>query len=121
MGLRARRYALVVRRGVIDVALVEPDEPGDPYGVSSADSVLDRVAPSHPPVLDIVVFTRPLCTHSDRAKRLLDERELPYEAVDLKPGGIRAVSGENTTPQVFVNGRWIGGCDALEAWLAQLR
>jgi peroxiredoxin/glutaredoxin len=117
MGLRARRYAMLVRDGTIDFALVEPDESGDPYGISSADSVLERLAPDHAPVQDIVVFTRPLCSHSERAKRLLDERGVRYDAVDLKPRGVIAVSGETSTPQVFVNGRLIGGCDALERWL----
>jgi peroxiredoxin/glutaredoxin len=116
MGSRACRYALVVRDRTIELALVEPGTPGDPYGVSSADSVLAHLAPREN-VNDIVVFTRPLCSHSERAKELLDRQGLHYEAVDLKPRGIRAVSGARTTPQIFLNGQLIGGCDALERWL----
>ena len=118
-GMRARRYAMVVRDRVIDIALIEPNDAGDPYGVSSAESVLDWLAPSHEAVQDIVVFTRPLCAHSTRAKRLLDRAGLRYDAVDLKPRGVRAVSGARTTPQVFVKGRLLGGCDALEGWLRE--
>lgn len=117
LGMRARRYAMVVRDRVIELALIEPDAPDDPYGVSSADGVLARIAPTQARVHDIVVFTRALCRHSERAKRLLERNGLRFDAVDLKPRGILAVSGHTSTPQVFVNGRLIGGCDALERWL----
>ena len=38
---------------------------------------------------------------------------------DYTEASIRAVSGETTVPQVFVNGERVGGSEALEAWLAE--
>lgn len=118
MAQRARRYAMVVNDGVIETALVERDDPeGDPYDVSSADEVCRVLGLGDERPEDIVVFTRPDCAWSERAKRLLDRKGLPYEAVDLHPRGVRAVSGATTTPQVFAGGKCIGGFEDLERWL----
>jgi peroxiredoxin/glutaredoxin len=117
MALRARRYAMIVDDGTIETALVEPDEPGDPYDVSSADQVCEVLGLGASRPDDIVVFTRPECGWSEKARRLLDRAGIPYESVDLHPRGVRAVSGVSTTPQVFVAGERIGGYEALEQWV----
>ena len=118
MALRARRYAMIVDDGTIRTALVEPDVPGDPYGISSADEVCGALGLAEATPTDIALFTRPGCGWSEKARRLLDRHGLPYEAVDLHPRGLRALCGGTTTPQVFVAGRHLGGCDDLERWLA---
>lgn len=118
MAQRARRYAMVVDDGVIETALVERDVPdGDPYDVSSADEVCKVLGLSEAAPEDIVLFTRPDCSWSEKARRLLDRKGIPYDAVDLHPRGVRAVSGETTTPQVFAGGQRIGGYEDLEKWL----
>ena len=38
---RSRRYAIIVNDGVIEAQFDEPEEGGDPYGVSSPESLLD--------------------------------------------------------------------------------
>ncbi len=63
------------------------------------------------------------CPFGVRAKRLLegagfqiDDRILgSRQEVDA----LEAELGVDTTPQVFVGEERIGGCDELEAWLAQ--
>jgi peroxiredoxin/glutaredoxin len=119
MALRARRYAMIVNDGTIETALVEPDAPGDPYDVSSADEVCNVLGLGGVRPDDVVVFTRPGCGWSEKARRLLERSGLPYDGVDLHPRGIRAVSGRTTTPQVFIAGVHVGGYDDLERWLAQ--
>ena len=39
-GRRSWRYSMLVRDGVIEKMFIEPEEPGDPYGVSDADTML---------------------------------------------------------------------------------
>jgi peroxiredoxin/glutaredoxin len=118
LGLRSRRYALWVRDGTIERAFVEPEEGGDPYSVSDADTVLAAIAPHAKVPPDVVLFTRAGCRFCLRARRLLAERGIPFEEVPASLRVLRAVSGRQSTPQVFVDGQAIGGCDDLEQWLA---
>ncbi len=66
---------------------------------------------------DVVLFTKPGCGHCARARRLLEERGLEWEEVRATPRNLRAVSGNTTTPQVFIDGALIGGADELTRWL----
>jgi glutathione-dependent peroxiredoxin len=119
-GPRSWRYSMLVEDGVIKKMFVEPDVEGDPFQVSDADTMLRHLAPGGEPPRDVVLFTKPGCGHCARAKRLLDERGWAYDEVAATPRRLRAVSGKGSTPQVFVDGRHIGGADELEAWLAAL-
>jgi glutaredoxin len=79
------------------------------------------VAPSASPPPEITVFTRPGCSHCERAKRLLREIDLPLDELVLnRDYGLRtlgAVSGARTFPQIFVDGTLVGGADRLARWL----
>ena len=44
-GRRSWRYSMLVRDGVIEKMFIEPEEPGDPFKVSDADTMLAYVAP----------------------------------------------------------------------------
>jgi peroxiredoxin/glutaredoxin len=114
-GRRSWRYSMLVRDGVIEKMFIEPDQPGDPFQVSDADTMLRYLGGACPP--DILLFTRPGCVHCARAKRLLHERGLPYEELPTSPRILRALPGERTTPQIFIDGRHIGGADELSVWL----
>ena len=118
LGMRSKRYAFIARDGVIERAFVEPEEGGDPYTVSDADSVLAAFAPDAEVPPDVVLFTRAGCKFCIRAKHLLGERGIPYEDVSASLRVLRGVSGRQSTPQVFIDGRYVGGCDDLERWLA---
>ena len=61
------------------------------------------------------------CPYCVRAKALLEAKGVAYEEipVDGDPEGRRAMSeragGRSTVPQIFIDGRHVGGCDELHA------
>jgi glutaredoxin-like protein len=120
-GKRSWRYSMLVKDGVIDKMFIEPDVPGDPFEVSDADTMLAYVAPNASKPLDVTVFSREGCPFCVRAKGLLHDAGIKFEELvlnrDYTEASIRAVSGETTVPQVFINGERVGGSEALEAWL----
>lgn len=122
-GMRSWRYSMLVRDGVIEKMFIEPDEPGDPFHVSDADTMLDYLAPAAPRPLDVVVLTRAGCPHCVRAKQALTKAGIGYEELMLnrnfRAPALRALSGAGPVPQVFVNGERIGGADQVEAWLKE--
>jgi len=118
-GPRSWRYSMLVNDGVIEKMFIEPDVPGDPFEVSDADTMLDYLAPNATRPADIVLFTKPGCSHCARAKEALRTRGLDYEEVPANLRLLRAVSGRATTPQVFIGGQHIGGADELAAHLAE--
>jgi glutaredoxin-like protein len=121
-GKRSWRYSMLVRDGVIEKQFIEPEQPGDPFEVSDADTMLSYLAPSEAKPLDVTVFSRAGCPHCARAKAALREAGIDFEALELNNDysdrTLRAVSGATTVPQVFVNGNLIGGADELESWLS---
>ncbi|MBA3392125.1 MAG: glutathione peroxidase [Deltaproteobacteria bacterium] len=118
---RSWRYSMLVNDGVIEKMFVEPEQEGDPFEVSDADTMLKHLDPGAPPPHDIVMFTRIGCSYCTKAKRLLDERGWAYEEVEASPRRLRAVSGKTSTPQVFIDGKYIGGCDELERYMTAQR
>lgn len=121
-GLRSWRYSMLVSDGVINKMFIEPDEPGDPYQVSDADTMLDYIAPQTPKPLDVTVLSRNGCPSCARAKGLLRDAGIDFEELilnrDYTDRTLRAVAAATTYPQIFVNGESIGGADELESWLA---
>jgi glutaredoxin-like protein len=120
-GRRSWRYSMLVRNGIVEKMFIEPEEPGDPFKVSDADTMLAYLAPGAPRPLDVTVFTRKGCPHCARAKARLQEAGIAYEELTLNreftDRTLRAVAGGTSVPQVFVNGEHIGGADDLEQWL----
>jgi glutaredoxin len=61
------------------------------------------------------------CGHCRRAKALLEEHGLAFEAVyvgeELSMRGVKAASGTATVPQVFIDGKLIGGAEQLREFL----
>lgn len=121
-GQRSWRYSMLVRDGVVAKMFIEPQEAGDPYGVSDADTMLSFLAPDAPKPLDVTVFSRGGCGHCARAKALLQEAGIDFEALELNKDysdrTLRAVANASTLPQVFINGEKVGGADELQAWLS---
>jgi len=66
-------------------------------------------------------LTREGCSFCARAKGMLRDRGLEFQEITLGQGlsrsSLRALSGADTVPQVFINGEHIGGSEALEKWL----
>ncbi len=121
-GKRSWRYSMLVRDGVIEKMFIEPDVPGDPFGVSDADTMLDFIAPQAAKPLDVTVFTRKGCAYCARAKGLLRDAGIEFDELllgrDYTERSLRAVAGSTLVPQVFVNGQHIGGSDRLAEYLA---
>ncbi|HWM28879.1 MAG TPA: glutathione peroxidase [Woeseiaceae bacterium] len=122
-GKRSWRYSMLVRDGVIEKMFVEPQEPGDPYEVSDADTMLRYVAPDAAAPLDVTIFTRNGCPSCAKAKGLLRDAGIGFEELRLNreytDQTLRAVAGATSVPQVFVGGEHIGGAEDLEAWLSR--
>jgi len=121
-GQRSWRYSMLVKNGIIEKMFVEPNEPGDPFKVSDADTMLKYIAPEHKTQESITVFTKPGCPFCAKAKQSLIDHELQYEEVvlgkDATTVSLRAISGHTTVPQVFVGGKHIGGSEELDNYLS---
>jgi len=66
------------------------------------------------------VYTTPSCPFCVRAKRLLQERGIVYEEIDVSGDPSMRLelvqrTGRRTVPQIFIDGRSIGGYEELEA------
>jgi peroxiredoxin/glutaredoxin len=117
-GKRSWRYAMIVNDGVIEALFVEPEVPGDPYGQSDPINVLRYLNPAVTEPDRYAIFVRKGCPHCRRAKDLLTQRGLNFEAIEIpSTDALLAVTGARTTPQVYLNGALIGGADDLEARL----
>ncbi|MFQ5643617.1 MAG: peroxiredoxin, partial [Thiogranum sp.] len=60
-GDRSWRYSMLVKDGVIEKMFIEADEPGDPFEVSDADTMLACIAPDAAAPMDVSIFTRADC------------------------------------------------------------
>jgi glutaredoxin-like protein len=122
-GNRSWRYSMLVKDGVIEKMFIEPDQPGDPFEVSDADTMLAHIAPQAAKPMDVTVFSREGCPYCVRAKGMLHDADIQFEELvlnrDFHESTIRAVSGRTTVPQVFINGAYVGGSEELENWLAE--
>ncbi|MFA0698583.1 redoxin family protein, partial [Vibrio sp. 10N.222.49.C9] len=70
-GQRSWRYSMLVENGVITKMFIEPNEPGDPFKVSDADTMLDHIAPGYVPKPTVAIFTLPSCPYCEKAKQAL--------------------------------------------------
>jgi glutaredoxin 3 len=69
----------------------------------------------------ITIYTRGWCPYCSAAKDLLDEKGAAYTEIDIekKPEArqemVQKAGGRTTVPQIFIDGRHVGGCDDLYA------
>jgi glutaredoxin-like protein len=120
-GRRSWRYSMLVRDGVIEKMFTEPDVPGDPFEVSDADTMLAYINPKARKPRSISIITKPGCPYCAKAKAMLADNRMGYEEIvlgrDASIRSVRAITGKETVPQVFVDGDYIGGSEALEDYL----
>jgi glutathione-dependent peroxiredoxin len=121
-GKRSWRYSMLVRDGVIEKMFIEDDVPGDPFDVSDADTMLNYIAPKAVLPKLVSFISKPGCGHCERARVALTNAGMDYEEVKLGQKGmslttLKAISGNATTPQIFIDGELIGGADELDEWL----
>ncbi|GAB7129666.1 redoxin family protein [Silvimonas sp. JCM 19000] len=121
-GKRSWRYSMLVKDGVVDKMFIEPEKEGDPFEVSDADTMLDYVAPGAKKPDQVVVFTKVGCGFCAKAKEQLSAAGYDFVEVPLdnKVRGkvLGALAGKVTAPQVFVNGKLIGGSEEVEKFVA---
>lgn len=71
-----------------------------------------------PPVPKVVIYTIPGCFGCSLAKGMFEDREIPYEEINVS-GNPTAYAqmftktGKKTVPQVFINDKHIGGYNDL--------
>jgi glutaredoxin 3 len=68
----------------------------------------------------VEIYTTSSCPYCIRAKRLLEARGIPFSEIDVgSDDALRADvmqrTGRRTVPQIFIDGRSIGGFDELAA------
>jgi glutaredoxin-like protein len=122
-GKRSWRYSMLVKDGVIDKMFIEPQKPGDPFEVSDADTMLNYINADAKRPVSICVISKPGCPFCIKAKEGLSGAGLTFEEIvlgkDASITSLRAVSGKETVPQVFINGEYIGGSEELADYLAK--
>ncbi|PVU95582.1 hypothetical protein BB561_001726 [Smittium simulii] len=68
-----------------------------------------------------MVFSKSYCPFCNTAKKALSQHKYDFKALelDLEPNGdkiqaqLQALTGQTTVPNIFINQKHIGGCDAL--------
>ena len=69
----------------------------------------------------VEIYTKASCGFCTRAKRMLDMKKVEYREIPIDRGGapreemIQRAGGRSTVPQIFIDGRHVGGCDDLMA------
>ncbi|WP_375420311.1 glutaredoxin 3 [uncultured Sphingomonas sp.] len=69
----------------------------------------------------VEIYTKAFCPYCSRAMKLLASKGVEPEEYDITMGGdkrremIERAGGRSTVPQVFVDGKHIGGSDDLAA------
>ncbi len=121
-GKRSWRYSMLVRDRVIEKMFIEPDEPGDPFKVSDADTMLNHLDPKAGKPDQVALLSREGCSFCAEAKQKLEQAGVSYVDVPLdariRSTALGAIAGAMTVPQLFVNGRRVGGTPELERYLA---
>ena len=69
----------------------------------------------------VEIYTKMFCPYCVRAKRLLAEKGVAFEEIDITMGGprraemIQRANGRTTVPQIFIGDAHVGGSDDLAA------
>jgi glutaredoxin 3 len=70
---------------------------------------------------DVVIYSKEYCPFCKAVKALFDGLEQSYEVIDIaehperRNEMIQKAGGSTTVPQVFVNGKHLGGNDDVQA------
>lgn len=66
-----------------------------------------------------VIWSKVNCSYCDRAKELLNNKNIPYEERQINNGWtkeqlLETVPTARTVPQIFLDGVYVGGYDQLK-------
>ncbi|MGJ8581286.1 MAG: glutathione peroxidase [Psychromonas sp.] len=119
-GKRSWRYSMLVKDGVIEKMFIEPNQPGDPFEVSDADTMLNYINPNAKAPAAVALLTKIGCPFCDKAKAALKDNNIKFEEIilgkDATSVALKAMSGQTTVPQIFVDGKHLGDSDAAVAY-----
>jgi len=122
-GMRSWRYSMLVKDAIIQKIFIEPEQEGDPFEVSDAETMLRYIKPDVRIPEPVLIFAKPGCPHCARAKELLRQHGLAFTEIEqdqrINSSALRAVSGASSWPQVFIGGKRIGGADELETYFRE--
>ena len=117
---RSWRYSMLVKNGVIEKMFIEPNQPGDPFEVSDADTMLNYINPNAKAPSAVTLFTKPGCPFCAKAKAALKDNNIGFEEIvlgtDATSVSLKAVTGQTTVPQIFVDGKYLGDSEAAVAY-----
>ena len=69
----------------------------------------------------VEIYTTPICGYCSRAKSLLKSKNVAFEEIDVMADDtwrdemVSRANGRVTVPQIFIDGKHIGGCVDLYA------
>ncbi|SET70280.1 glutaredoxin 3 [Natronincola peptidivorans] len=71
-------------------------------------------------MMDVIIYTKDYCPYCRRAIALLKQKNASFDEIDVTYdeeafAKIKAQTGSDTVPQIFIRGEFIGGCDDLFA------
>jgi len=121
LGKRSWRYSMLVEDGVIKKQFIEPKDPGV-CEMSYADTLLRYINPDARLPDYVTLITKPTCEYSEKARKMLQARKLPFEDIvigqcGISSGVLHSMADAHSTPQCWINGKLIGGSDKLEEYL----
>lgn len=70
---------------------------------------------------EVTIYTTMMCPYCHRAKSLLSKKGVAFNEIDVgmdpdkRAEMEERANGGYTVPQIFINGRHVGGCDDLHA------
>ena len=70
---------------------------------------------------NVEIYTKMFCPYCSAAKALLNAKGVAFEEYDISMGGPKRVEmierarGGSTVPQIFIDGKHVGGCDDIHA------
>lgn len=67
----------------------------------------------------VEIYTQPGCPYCQKAVSVLNSKQVEFKQVNAPKGtpereeAIQRSGGKTTVPQIFINGKSVGGCDDL--------
>jgi peroxiredoxin/glutaredoxin len=123
LGIRSRRYSMLVDEGTIKLIFIEEDRPDDPFEVSDAETMWRSWRPNQKGRGSAFMFGRHGCPYCARAEEVLNRHGIAHDTVYLGESltmlGVQAATGATTLPQVFIEGKLVGGAEQLAKYLAE--
>ena len=72
-------------------------------------------------MIDVTIYTTPLCPYCSMAKGLLKRKNVDYTEVDVsndraqREAMMKRANGRSSVPQIFIGSTHVGGCDDIHA------